>query len=89
MISTSWLVDGTLALLDDGRMGSPSRGSRNTDFFGGQDGGALVPRSDNFLLGRRRQRVNLGVGRTVQCIMYTRADYHGALWKESLRGIVA
>ena len=35
----------------------------------------------------RRQRVHLGMGHTVQWIMCTRADYHGALWKESLRDI--
>jgi len=44
---------------------------------------------DDALPERRRKRVNLGVSQAVQlpCIMCTRADYHGALWKESLHEI--
>jgi len=66
-----------------------SRSSRNINFFGDHDGGALVPRHDDFLPERRRKPVHLGVVRTVQWIMCTRADCHCALWKESPRGIVA
>ena len=61
--------------------------SRNIDFFGDHGGGALVPRHDDALPERRRPRIHLGVGHTVQWVMCTRADYHGALWKESLREI--
>ena len=64
-----------------------SRGSRNINTFGDHDGGALVPRHDDALPERRRQRAHLGMGHTLQWNMFTRADYHGALWKESLREI--